>query len=99
VDPMFWVSLPEIIAVSAGSIAILMGVGAVAVRISLRPVLEAWSRVSSAGQSLELQERRTALLEAEVSALQQGGRDADDGHLFDRQLAAGRPDERLLAAE
>jgi hypothetical protein len=95
VDPMIWNSLPEIIAVSAGSIALLVGVGAVAVRVSLRPVLEAWSRGNSADQTMELQERRIALLEAEVSALQQEVRSAAEGHVFDRKLEPGMPDGPL----
>jgi hypothetical protein len=95
VDPMIWNSLPEIIAVSAGSIALLTGVGAVAVRVSLRPVLEAWSRGNSADRTMELQERRIALLEAEVSALQQEVRSAAEGHVFERQLEPGMPDGPL----
>jgi hypothetical protein len=95
VDPMIWNSLPEIIAVSAGSIALLTGVGAVAVRVSLRPVLEAWSRGNSADRTMELQERRIALLEAEVSALQQEVRSAAEGHVFERQLEPSMPDGPL----
>ncbi|HET6764032.1 MAG TPA: hypothetical protein VFH27_10170 [Longimicrobiaceae bacterium] len=85
-DPMFWVALPEIIAVGAASLVGVLAVGALSARFALRSTR---SSLGTARQQAELQERRIELLEAEIATLRHEVRSRSEVEAFDRQLGTG----------
>jgi hypothetical protein len=79
-----------------GCLVVLTPVVALSARFALRPIVEAMIRLRESqadGRTNELQDRRIALLEAEIQSLQHSVRSLSEAEDFRRALAAPRPAE------
>jgi hypothetical protein len=77
--------------------AILTPVLALSARFALKPVMETWMRLrasQTSDQEKIMQDRRIALLEAELQGLQQQIQQSAALHEFDQKLVAPPPSER-----
>jgi hypothetical protein len=88
-DPRAANGIAEIVVAVLLGLTILTPILALAARIALKPVVEAWTqlkRSENADQDKIMQDRRIALLEAEVQALQHTLQQRVDAQEFDRAL-------------
>jgi hypothetical protein len=80
-------------AVLLGGLTVLTPVVAFSVRFAIRPVVEGMVRLREAQQADrtdQLQDRRMAVLEAEVQSLQHTVRNLVEAESFNRELASSR---------
>ncbi|MFH1765460.1 MAG: hypothetical protein ABIF09_14825 [Gemmatimonadota bacterium] len=86
------IDLTSIIAVIMGISVVLIPVIGLTARFALKPVVEALARVfESRGmdESVQIMERRMALMEAQVESLGSSMKRLEDTASFDAQLRAG----------
>ena len=84
-------ALAGVLAILFGGAALLVPILALSARFALKPVMETWIRLRQAETSDQekiLQDRRIALLEAEVQSLQQTLQRRTEAEAFERQLNA-----------
>lgn len=84
--------LNGIIAVTGGILIVLIPVAGLTARFALKPLIETVAKAMQArrgDESVQLMERRLALLEREMAAMRTELQQVSDGHAFDRKLAAG----------
>jgi hypothetical protein len=82
------------VAVILGGLTVLTPVVALSARFALRPIVDSMLRLKEAQASdrtNSLQDRRIAVLEAEIQSLQHTVRALQEGEEFRRELAAPRP--------
>ena len=80
-----------VIAVTGGILIVLIPVAGLTARFALKPLIETIARVMQqrrGDESLQLVERRLALLEKEMSAMRTDFDQLSDAAYFHRQLAA-----------
>jgi len=90
--PIQPIDLTSIIAVIMGISIVLIPVIGLTARFALKPVVEALSRVfekRGMDESLQILERRIALLESHVESLETSVNRLEDTSSFDAQLRAG----------
>ena len=83
-----------LVAVVLGGLTVLTPVVAFSARFALRPIVDSMLRLKEAQASDRadsLQDRRIAVLEAEIQSLQHSVRSLQEGEEFRRELAAPRP--------
>jgi hypothetical protein len=88
----FYAIASIVVAFFAG-VALLTPILALSARFALRPVMETWMRLRQAGTSDQekiLQDRRIALLEAELQNLQQALQQRLDAQEFERELSTSK---------
>jgi hypothetical protein len=86
----FYAIASIVVALFAGA-AILIPILALSARFALKPVMETWTRFrqsETTDQDKLLQDRRIALLEAEVQNLHQLVQQRLEAHEFERKLSA-----------
>ena len=91
-NPVNAEGIAEIIVALLLGLAILVPVVALAARFALKPVMETWlqfKKSDTTDQERMIQDRRIALLEAELQALQQAMQQRVEAQEFDRAL--GKP--------
>ena len=77
-------------------LAILVPVLAISARFALKPVMESWMKLKQTHTTDEekiMQDRRIALLEAEIHSLQQVVQHQAEAREFDRALLPNNPDK------
>jgi hypothetical protein len=92
------IDLTAIIAIILGMLAILIPITGLTARFALKPLVESMARLfenRTVENTVEITERRVALLESQVESLEQVLRDLRDGREFDRQLQSPPPTERI----
>ncbi|HET6762201.1 MAG TPA: hypothetical protein VFH27_00985 [Longimicrobiaceae bacterium] len=83
-----------LIAVVLGGLTVLTPVVAFSARFALRPIVDSMLRLKEAQASDRtdsLQDRRIAVLEAEIQSLQHSVRALQEGEEFRRELATPKP--------
>lgn len=91
------INLTSVIAVIMGISVVLIPIIGVTARFALKPVVEALSKVfESRGteESLQIMERRIALLEAQIEGMESSLSRLDEASRFDAQLRAGSADAK-----
>lgn len=91
------ISLTAVIAVIMGISVVLVPVIGLTARFALKPVVEALSKVFESrgtAESLQIMERRIALLEAQVEGMEHSVSRLDEASRFDAQLKAGPGDSK-----
>lgn len=86
------IDLTAIVAIIMGMSVILIPVAGLTARFALKPLVESLARVwevKGMEESLAIAERRLALLEQQVEAMDGSLRHLEEGQAFDRQLRAG----------
>jgi len=94
--PVEPINLTSIIAVIMGISVVLIPVIGLTARFALKPTVEALSRVfESRGtdESVQILERRVALLETQVEVMESSMHRVQEGARFDAQLKAGPDSE------
>jgi hypothetical protein len=89
--PHFMEDLAGVLAVFFGGAIILTPVVAISARLALRPLIESFARLKHGSEADHTQDRRLALLEAEMQNLQGTLQSLAEAEEFRRQLA-GRTD-------
>lgn len=92
------VDLTAIVAIVLGMLTILIPVAGLTARFALKPLVESMARLfdnRTVENTVEITERRVALLESQVESLEQTVRDLRDGREFDRQLQSPPTAERI----
>jgi hypothetical protein len=82
--------------------AICAPIFALSIRLALRPVVEAWTKLKQSetgGRDIALQDRRMAVLEQEIQSLQRAVQELAEGDEFRRRLQEPAPEriDRLAA--
>ena len=83
------IDLTAIIAIIMGMLTVLIPIAGLTARFALKPVVESMARLfdsRTVEDTVEITERRVALLESQVESLEQMVQDLRDGRDFDRQL-------------
>jgi hypothetical protein len=86
------IDLTAIVAIVMGVSVVLIPVAGVTARFALKPLVESLVRVfevKGMEETLAIAERRVALLEQQMEALEATVRHLEEGQTFDRQLASG----------
>jgi hypothetical protein len=86
------IDLTAIVAIIMGMSVVLIPVAGVTARFALKPLVESLVRVfevKGMEETLAIAERRVALLEQQMEALEATVHHLEEGQTFDRQLASG----------
>lgn len=92
------IDLTAVIAVVLGMLTVLIPIAGLTVRFAFKPVVESMARLfdsRTVEQTVEITERRVALLESQVESLEQELQDVRARQDFDRQLRAGAEADRI----
>lgn len=92
------IDLTAIVAVVLGMLTVLIPVAGLTVRFALNPLVESLARLfdrRTVEDTVEITERRVALLESQVESLEQTVKELRDTRDFDRQLQASTPPDRI----
>lgn len=92
------IDLTAVIAVVLGMLAVLIPVAGLTVRFALKPLVESLAHLfdrRGVEDTVEITERRVALLESQVESLEQTVKELRDARAFDRQLQTSPPPDRV----
>jgi hypothetical protein len=92
------IDLTAIVAIILGMLTILIPIAGLTARFALKPLVESMARLfdnRTVENTVEITERRVALLESQVESLEQTVKDLRDGREFDRQLQSPTPADRI----
>lgn len=95
------IDLTEIVAVVLSMLVVLIPIAGLTARFAIKPLAESLANVMQARDAHETQqitERRVALLEQQVEALENLTRRLQEERAFDRELKAGSTERTLPAA-
>jgi uncharacterized membrane protein YhiD involved in acid resistance len=95
VEPAGFEGIAMVVAATFIGLAILTPVLALCARFALKPVMETWMKLKqsqTSDQEKIMQDRRIALLEAELQSLQQMVQQRLDVHEFNRAIGSGEKD-------
>ena len=92
------IDLTAVVAVVLGMLTILIPIAGLTARFALKPLVESMARLfdnRTVENTVEITERRVALLESQVESLEQTVKQLRDARDFDRQLGAPASADRL----
>lgn len=88
------IDLTEIVAIVMGMSVVLIPIAGLTARFALKPLVESLSKVNEVRgveETVGITERRVALLEQQLEAMEATVRHLDEARTFDRALESGDP--------
>lgn len=94
--PMLPIDITSIVAITLGSMVVLIPIAGATARFALKPIAEAVAKMregQGAQREVQVMDQRVALLEQQLSNLESEMQQLTEAAEFDRQLAAGPTEE------
>lgn len=92
------IDLTAIVAIVMGLLTVLIPIAGLTARFALKPVVESMARLfdsRTVEDTVEITERRVALLESQIESLEQQVQDLREVRAFDRELKGGSPSDQI----